>query len=68
VIDAATGVQEDIDAGAGARSRLAWSPNGRWLAFTTEYWDQRIVASRVYGSTTRRISVSAGGDTDLDWR
>jgi len=68
VIDATTGVREDIDAGAGTRSRLAWSPNGRWLAFTTEYWDSRIVASRVHGSTTRRISVSAGGDTDLDWR
>jgi len=68
VIDAATGVQWDIDAGAGTRSRLAWSPNGRWLAFTTEYWDERIVASRVYESTTRRISVSTGGDSDLDWR
>jgi TolB protein len=68
LIDARTGVRRDFSPGQGAASRLAWSPDGLWLAFATGSPYERIVANRVDGTDFRRISVSSGDDRDLDWR
>jgi Tol biopolymer transport system component len=68
LFDAATGAARDIAFAGGAPSRLAWSPDGSWLAFTTEDPFERIEARQIGGVAVRRISVSAGDDRDLDWR
>ena len=68
LIDVTSGSRRSLSPDAGPTTRLAWSPDGRWIGFATGYTFARLAAIRPDGTGLRTISISAGDDRDLDWR
>ena len=74
VVDIATGRATQVTAGARDHWHPAWSPDGKWIAYTakdhgdadrTLNYDIFVVAPE--GGEPRRISTSPGADGDPDW-
>lgn len=68
VVDVETGARQPILATPFEESRPAVSPNGRWLAYTSNASGNREVYVREFPKSTWQIRVSLEGGTDPAWR
>ncbi|MBY8823172.1 S9 family peptidase [Sphingomonas colocasiae] len=74
IIDLKTGTARQLTSGARDHWHPAWSPDGRLIAYVGKDQDDadRTLNTEVFvvppeGGEPRRISVSAGADSDPDW-
>ena len=68
VVDASTGARQPILATAFEEHSPVVSPNGRWLAYTSNVSGHREVYVREFSKGTWQIRMSLDGGTDPVWR
>jgi Tol biopolymer transport system component len=68
------GVIDEVPIPVAPVSRLAWSPDGKRLAFSTppeaelnQFGYRTIDAARFDGTGESSVTTGAGDDNDLDW-